>query len=81
LISFDFFFLLGFHHLLIDLGLAHLSATAILGGVNILFILLAFELQDIGTLELGFLLLFLATLLITILKWLLNNKKKQQYNA
>jgi UDP-N-acetylmuramyl pentapeptide phosphotransferase/UDP-N-acetylglucosamine-1-phosphate transferase len=69
------------HHLLIDLGLPHLSATALLGFVNLCFIFLAFELQDIGTLELGLLLLLLATFLISIVKWALNNKQKQEKNA
>lgn len=65
------------HHLLIDLGLPHLTATTILGFVNLIFILLAFELQAIGTLELGVLLLLLAMLLVGFLKYLLAQKAKK----
>lgn len=65
------------HHLLIDLGLPHLTATTILGSVNLIFILLAFELQAIGTLELGVLLLLLAMLLVGFLKYLLAQKAKK----
>ena len=37
------------HHLLLDSGLSHMQATGVLVGVNVLFILIVFSLQDIGT--------------------------------
>ena len=48
------------HHLLIDSGLSHMKATYVLVAVNILFILLVYKLQHIGSLALLLLLLGLA---------------------
>lgn len=66
------------HHLLLDLGFSHLQATAILGLVNILFIVLVFQLQSIGTLELMILVFGLAVLLTAIVQFLLVRTKQQQ---
>lgn len=48
------------HHLLIDSGLSHTTTSTILAVVNLLFIGIAIIFQDIGTLNLMFLLLALA---------------------
>lgn len=48
------------HHLLIDSGFTHLQATSILLLTNIFFIVLVFSLQQIGTLNLLLVVLFLA---------------------
>lgn len=48
------------HHRLIDIGLSHIQTTLILSGINILFVVLAFQLQHIGSLELMITLLLLA---------------------
>lgn len=48
------------HHILIDLGLTHMQATGVLFLTNILFILLAIMLQDIGNLMLLLIILALA---------------------
>lgn len=48
------------HHILIDLGLSHMQATGILFFINILFIVLAVLLQDVGNLILLIILLILA---------------------
>ncbi len=51
------------HHLLIDTGLTHMQATAILVIVNAIFIVLVYLLQNMGTLNLLILLLVLASFL------------------
>lgn len=51
------------HHLLLDSGLSHLQATALLGAVNLGFIALVVSLQGIGTLLLLLLVLGLALVL------------------
>jgi UDP-N-acetylmuramyl pentapeptide phosphotransferase/UDP-N-acetylglucosamine-1-phosphate transferase len=48
------------HHILIDLGLTHMQATGILFLTNILFIILAVMLQDVGNLILLLIILGLA---------------------
>lgn len=48
------------HHILIDLGLTHMQATGVLFLTNILFILLAIMLQDVGNLALLLIILTLA---------------------
>ncbi|WP_158640671.1 MraY family glycosyltransferase [Anseongella ginsenosidimutans] len=57
------------HHRLIDIGLSHTQATLALSGVNIFFVLLAFQLQYIGTLELVIIVLLLAQS-INVALWL-----------
>ena len=46
------------HHLLLDIGLSHMQATSVLVCINMLFIVLVYKLQNIGTLSLLFVLLF-----------------------
>jgi UDP-GlcNAc:undecaprenyl-phosphate GlcNAc-1-phosphate transferase len=65
------------HHLLLDLGLPHMKATVLLGTVNLIFIGISFELQSIGTLELGVLLLLLASLLTSGVNFALRQKLKR----
>ena len=48
------------HHTLLDLGMSHMQATAVLVGGTLVFFAIAFSLQDIGTLYLVLLLLALA---------------------
>lgn len=54
------------HHLLLDSGLSHMQATAVLLGVNFLFILFVVYFQDLGNLSLVIILLLLATILTAI---------------
>lgn len=63
------------HHLLLDLGYSHLQGTIILAMTNIVFILLALLLQDIGTLYLMIVVLGLATLLSGLLYFAVKKKK------
>lgn len=65
------------HHLLLDLGCSHLQATGILGIVNLLFIVLAFQLQDLGTLPLMLIIIGLAGLLTGLVEWSLRKRKKE----
>ena len=51
------------HHLLIDSGLSHMQATFLLVAVNIIFIILVFYFQDLGTLPLLTLTIGLASLM------------------
>jgi hypothetical protein len=51
------------HHLLLDSGLSHMQATALLVVVNIAFILLAVRFQSLGSLNLLILILVLASVL------------------
>lgn len=63
------------HHLLIDLGLTHMQGTAVLVFTNALFIVLAFGLNSIGTLNLLSLILGLATVLTLLLYFSVKRKK------
>ena len=63
------------HHLLIDLNLSHLQATAILAFFNVLFIILVFSLQHIGALNLLLLELAIAIILTSLL-YLASNRKR-----
>lgn len=69
------------HHLLIDSGLTHMQATAILVFVNIMFILLAISFQNIGTLNLLFLIFATAGLLTFFLHRYSIKKKRQKLLA
>lgn len=64
------------HHLLIDSGLSHMHATYILVAVNILFILLVYKLQHIGSLPLLLLLLGLAIAMSTGLYYYSKSKQR-----
>ncbi len=63
------------HHLLIDLGLTHMQATACLVSVNILFIYLVYSLQAIGSLYLLLTLLAMAVLLSSTLAFFAKKKR------
>lgn len=65
------------HHLLIDLGYSHLQATGILSVVNIVFIMLAFQCQAMGTLPLLGVLIGLGIVLTGIVEYALHRKRKQ----
>lgn len=64
------------HHILIDLGLTHMQATGVLFLTNILFILLAIMLQNIGNLMLLITILILAWLLTTFASRMAERKKQ-----
>ncbi|MDF1698451.1 MAG: MraY family glycosyltransferase [Saprospiraceae bacterium] len=51
------------HHMMIDAGFSHTSASAILIAVNIIFMFIAYFFQHLGNLSLLFLILLLAVLL------------------
>ena len=63
------------HHLLIDYGYTHMQATFLLVLVNIGFILMVFNMQNIGTLPLTLLVVSLATILTGRLYFLVRDKK------
>lgn len=63
------------HHLLLDLGFSHSQGTAILGITNILFIVMVYCLQGMGTILLTILVLGLATLLSGMLYYLARKKR------
>ena len=63
------------HHLLIDLGLSHMQATSILVFTNAMFIILAFKLNGIGTLNLLAVILGIATILTFLLYFSVRRKK------
>ena len=64
------------HHILIDLGLSHLKATAWLVIFNILMILMAFKLQGLKGEFLLALILFIPSVLILALSYLKNQRLK-----
>ncbi|MFZ1496674.1 MAG: MraY family glycosyltransferase, partial [Saprospiraceae bacterium] len=66
------------HHLMLDLGFSHMQATAILVFVNLIFIIIAFLFQNIGTLNLLVLILTLATILSSGLYNAVNKKKMRR---
>ncbi len=55
------------HHLLLDCGMSHMQGTVTLVLVNLIFMFLAFYLQDLGSLSLILILLVLATISSSIL--------------
>jgi UDP-GlcNAc:undecaprenyl-phosphate/decaprenyl-phosphate GlcNAc-1-phosphate transferase len=69
------------HHLLLDLGFSHLQGTGILAVTNILFIIMVYFLQNIGTLELMVLVLSIATILSSILYYLARKKRIEKAKA
>lgn len=66
------------HHFLLRLGFSHLNATYLLMLVNILFVLLAWEFQWLGTNRLFVLLLSAGTVLTIIPIVLIHFRKKQR---
>lgn len=66
------------HHILLDLGLSHMQATAVLIFVNMIFIFLVYQLQHIGALRLMLLLLGLSILFTLILYYLKSLFVKQE---
>ena len=67
------------HHRLLDLGLSHIRATGVLLSVNLLFILLAYGLQDLGDLPLLGIILGLALLLTLLSYGLIRLKRRKGY--
>ena len=63
------------HHLLIDFGFTHMKATGILVLVNTIFIIMALNLQQIGSFNLIALILTLATALTGVLFYLVRQKR------
>ena len=66
------------HHLLIDCGFTHMQATATLVIVNIIFILLVFRLQHLGTYRLLILILLLASGLTIILHFFRRRQRNRK---
>lgn len=64
------------HHILIDLGLSHMQATGVLFLTNIIFILIAISLQEVGNLALLIIILSLAWVLSFIAYRLAHRRKK-----
>lgn len=65
------------HHLLLRLGFSHMQGTGILSFVNIIFILVAYSLQGVGT-SLGVLIILgLALLLTGVLYYLVKRKESE----
>jgi UDP-GlcNAc:undecaprenyl-phosphate/decaprenyl-phosphate GlcNAc-1-phosphate transferase len=69
------------HHIMIDLGLTHMQATGVLFLTNILFIILAIMLQDIGNLWLLIIILSIALILSILASNMVENKKKTRVKA
>ncbi|MEE9438725.1 MAG: MraY family glycosyltransferase [Saprospiraceae bacterium] len=69
------------HHLMIDAGLSHMQASALLILVNILFILLAVMLQYLGNLSLLIIILVLAIILTSLLSMISKRNQEKKANA
>lgn len=65
------------HHIMIDLGLSHMQATSVLFITNILFIILAILLQDIGNLLLLVVILGLALIMSLVASSLVEKRKSR----
>ncbi|MBK9737319.1 MAG: undecaprenyl/decaprenyl-phosphate alpha-N-acetylglucosaminyl 1-phosphate transferase [Saprospiraceae bacterium] len=65
------------HHIMIDLGLTHMQATGVLFLTNILFIILAIMLQDIGNLLLLLVILGLALVMSFFAARLVEHRKSK----
>jgi len=69
------------HHLLLNTGLSHMQTTSILILANVFFIGLAYQLQNIGTLNLLLTLFAVATILTTLVYLIMKAKSpKEQLN-
>ena len=66
------------HHLLVDLGLSHMQGTSVLIGINLLFIILVYQLQSIGTLRLILVMLFLFLLILGLIYYLRTQAKRKE---
>lgn len=66
------------HHLLLDTGLSHSQSTIVLIIVNIVFILIAFYLQSLGTFWLMIIIIGLAIIGSSLLSYIAQNKVKQK---
>lgn len=64
------------HHMMIDAGFSHTSASAILIAVNLSFVLIAYYLQSLGNLSLLIIILLLAVMLSFILNRISKRKQK-----
>ncbi len=69
------------HHLLIDCGFSHMQATSMLVMVNIIFILLVFRLQHLGTFQLLLLIVSLASFLTVLLLVMRRNRQRLQQKS
>ena len=69
------------HHLLIDFGLNHMQATAILVLVNIFFIIIVISFQNLGSLNLLLLVFGLAILLSASLYLTVSRREKRRNQA
>lgn len=69
------------HHLLLDIGLNHMQGTAVLIAVNLMFIVLVYQLQEIGTLRLILLLLFVFSILTAFIYYLRSQSKSSSKSS
>lgn len=65
------------HHLLLAIGLSHLQSTSVLGIMNVLFVLMAYNLRMIGTLPLVLVVFGIAFVLVTLLTFAVKQKNKK----
>jgi UDP-GlcNAc:undecaprenyl-phosphate/decaprenyl-phosphate GlcNAc-1-phosphate transferase len=63
------------HHILIDLGLTHMQATGVLFLTNILFIIMAVMLQDVGNFSLLIIILSIALIMSLLASNMVERKK------
>lgn len=66
------------HHMLIDLGLSHMHATAVLVGISAGFLLLVFMCQQVGSFNLILIQLSIAILGSFLLKAMVNQRQKEK---
>ncbi|TLX74656.1 undecaprenyl/decaprenyl-phosphate alpha-N-acetylglucosaminyl 1-phosphate transferase [Labilibacter sediminis] len=64
------------HHRMLTLGFSHLQTSLIIGGINIVFVILAFSLRNIGVLKLSLLLLTLGLFMSYVPACFIYRKKK-----
>lgn len=63
------------HHLLLDMGLSHMQATAVLVAVNIFFIAIVIFFQGLGSMKLLVVILSLATIMSSTLFYFVSRRK------
>jgi len=66
------------HHMLLDYGLNHMQATAVLVVVNIFFMGIVAYFQDLGSMKLLMIILILATIMSTTLFYLVSHRKQKK---
>jgi UDP-GlcNAc:undecaprenyl-phosphate/decaprenyl-phosphate GlcNAc-1-phosphate transferase len=69
------------HHRLLTLGFNHIQTSVIIGGINVLFVVLAYNLRNVGTLKLMVILAILGLVVANIPSFAIHLKRKRMMKS